>query len=175
MKLYFAQPDGRHGVFRGLKYPMDIPSAARWFPNCWVPMSGNSSFAPTPAARDTPEIVESGVPKGSTRLDRAGFFPTAKFLPTTSTPEAVQASPQMAQANQIEARLVLGSLAMPPTLQNLPLTRRALVLSDCEGTKTPVHPGNRPSLAAHDVLIEVHDLVDITISSRFARCLSSHP
>jgi hypothetical protein len=73
----------------------------------------------------------------------------------------------MAQANGVEHRLITGSFCDDAVLQSLPLSRHALVLNDCEGyEKTLFTPETVRTLTKHDVLIEVHDFVDLAISAK---------
>jgi hypothetical protein len=67
----------------------------------------------------------------------------------------------------VEDRLTTGAFCDAAALRALSFTRRALILSDCEGYEKHLFtPETVRALAAHDVLIEVHDMVDIEISGR---------
>lgn len=82
-------------------------------------------------------------------------------------PEALRLCEAMAKLNNVADRLTTGSFCRPETLRSIPLGKRALIISDCEGYETELFtPAIAPLLAHHDLLIEAHDFVDIEISAR---------
>ena len=77
---------------------------------------------------------------------------------------------EMARLNGVEKSVVAGGFCDSKTLQALPLQRRALILSDCEGyEKELLSEEIVPLLAQHDLLIEIHDFVDLEISDTIRR------
>ena len=158
----------RHGLFRGLKYPAKKSVGSELLPK----LLGSYERELQPLlerlrTRDYSEIVDIGCAEGYYAVGLARIFPNAKVFAYDTNPEALRLCRLMAQENRLEDRLVTGARCDATALQNLPLTRRALVVSDCEGyEKHLFSPATVRRLAAHDVLIEVHDLVDITISGR---------
>jgi SAM-dependent methyltransferase len=158
----------RHGPFRGLKYP-----AVKSVGSVLIPkLLGSYEREVHPLLerlkeRNYSEIVDIGCAEGFYAVGLARMFPDAKIFAYDTNPEAVRLCRRMAEENGVNNRLVTGAFCDAKTLASLPLTRRALVLSDCEGCEKHLFtPETVRALAVHDVLIEVHDMVDIEISAR---------
>jgi SAM-dependent methyltransferase len=117
--------------------------------------------------RDYSEIVDVGCAEGYYAAGLARMFPQAKVFAYDTNAEALELCRETARANGLEHRLITGARCDAATLLALPLTRRALVVSDCEGYEKHLFTAaSVRRLAAHDVLIEVHDVLDIGISAR---------
>jgi len=165
----------RHGPFRGLKYPagksvgsMLVPKLLGSYERELQPLLARL------AARDYSEIVDVGCAEGYYAVGLARMFARARVFAFDTNAEGLRLCRLMAEANGVADRLTTGSFCDAAALQNLPLTRRALVISDCEGYEQHLfNPDTVRKLAGHDVLIEVHDLVDITISARLRAVFSS--
>lgn len=158
----------RHGVFQGLKYPTSdllghvvTPKLLGSYERELQPLLERLR------ARDYSEIVDIGCADGYYAVGLARLFPNAKVFAYDINPEAIRLCQLMARENGVADRVVMGAFCDAVTLQTLAFTRRALVVSDCEGYEKHLFtPETARQLAAHDVLIEVHDLVDIEISAR---------
>jgi hypothetical protein len=165
----------RHGIFRGLKYPAEQSVGSVLI----AKLLGSYEQELQPllqrlAAQNYSEIVDIGCAEGYYAIGLGRLFPASKIFAYDTNPEGVRLCRLMAQANGVEPRLVTGSFCDAAVLQNLPLTRRALVVSDCEGyEKNLFTPETVRALTKHDVLIEVHDFVDLTISSKLRAVFES--
>lgn len=161
----------RHGVFRGMKYPVGKSVGSVLVPK----LLGSYERELHPLlerlrTRDYSEIVDIGCAEGFYAVGLARMFPNAKVFAYDTNPEAIRLCRLMAQKNEVKDRLVTGAFCDAGVLQGLPLTRRALILCDCEGYEKHLFtPETVRRLAAHDVLIEVHDMVDIEISRRLRK------
>jgi precorrin-6B methylase 2 len=155
-------------VFRGLKYPEEKSVCSALIPKLLG--SYESELQPLLQRlqmRNYSEIVDIGCAEGYYAVGLGRLFPVSKIFAFDTNPEATRLCQLMAQANQVASRMSLGSFCDAATLQNLPLTRRALVVSDCEGYEKHLFTADTiRKLVKHDVLIEVHDFIDIAISSR---------
>ena len=119
------------------------------------------------AAQNYSEIVDIGCAEGYYAIGLGRLFPASKVFAYDTNAEGIRLCRLMAQANGVEPRLVTGSFCDDAVLQSLPLSRHALVLNDCEGyEKTLFTPETVRTLTKHDVLIEVHDFVDLAISAK---------
>ena len=158
----------RHGLFRGLKYPLDKSIGSALIPKLLGSYEQElQALLNRLQSRSYSEIVDVGCAEGYYAVGLSRLFPHCKVFAYDTNPEAVRLCRLMAQANQVADRLVVGSFCDAATLQRLPLGQRALVLSDCEGYEKHLFtPEAIRKLSGHDVLIEVHDFVDITISAR---------
>jgi precorrin-6B methylase 2 len=156
----------RHGVFSSLKYPS--PKAASGAIVAKLLGSYERELHPLLErlrSRNYSEIVDIGCAEGYYAVGMARIFPSARIFAYDTSPEARQQCEEMAQANGVASRVTVGSFCDAAALQKLPLTRRALIFCDCEGYEKHLFtPQTVQTLAAHDVLIEVHDNIDIAIS-----------
>ena len=76
----------------------------------------------------------------------------------------------MAKLNSVYNRFNIGSFCSAKTLHKLELGSKALIISDCEGFEVELFDVQLASLLEpHDLLIELHDFVDITISSKIKK------
>ena len=158
----------RNGIFKGLKYPASKSVGSSLIPKllgCYE--RELQHLLERLAERDYSEIVDIGCAEGYYAVGLSRMFPRAKIFAFDTNPDGLQLCRLMAQANGVESRLATGDFCDAAALMNLPLTRRALVVSDCEGYEKHLFtPETVRHLAKHDVLIEVHDLLDINISGR---------
>lgn len=158
----------RHGVFQGLKYPTSellghvvTPKLLGSYERELQPLLERLR------TQDYSEVVDIGCAEGYYAVGLARLFPNATVYAYDINPEAIRLCRLMARENGVDARVITGAFCNATALQNLPFTRRALVVSDCEGYEKHLFtPETAHKLAAHDVLIEVHDLVDIGISAQ---------
>ena len=99
---------------------------------------------------------------------------TAKIFAFDTDTEAIRLCKAMAELNGVSERITTGSFCDADTLINLPLTEKALIFIDCEGYEKELFTKNNvPFLARHELLIEVHDFVDIEISSYLRKIFES--
>ena len=71
--------------------------------------------------------------------------------------------------NRVAHRVTVRSHFTADELRTLPVRRRRLIVCDCEGGETDIFtPQTGRKFAAWDLLIETHDFLDITISTRLA-------
>jgi SAM-dependent methyltransferase len=157
----------KHGVFKGMKYPSKEAAGSMLFPK--IIGSYEREIQPLIerlCARPYTEIVDVGCAEGYYAVGLAMRIPTAKVYAFDINEQAIALCKRMAEMNGVADRVVTGSFCDPETLMSLPLTGRALVISDCEAYEKKLFtPEVAAFLAPHDVLVEVHDCLDINISS----------
>jgi len=118
-------------------------------------------------------IVDIGSAEGYYAIGLARVFPTAKVFAFDTNSEALNFCRQMARSNRVEDRLETGGFCTTETLKSLNLGNKALIVSDCEGFEKELFTGQLvDSLSAHDFLIEVHDYIDIEISTNLRQVFS---
>jgi len=161
----------RNGPFRGMKYPSGKSVGSELIPKLLG--SYERELHPLLArlrSREYSEIVDIGCAEGFYAVGLALLFPQARIFAYDTNPEGIRLCRRMAQANGVVNRLTTGAFCDALQLQRLPLTRRALILCDCEGYEKHLFtPETVRVLAAHDVLIEIHDMIDISISERMEK------
>lgn len=157
----------RHGAFKGMKYPAIDAVGSALFPKLLG--SYESELAPILeqiCACEYTEIVDVGCAEGYYGVGLAMQIPTATVYAFDTNAHAIDLCRQMAQLNGVAERLQTGAFCDAAKLLSLPITRKALIISDCEGYEKQLF--NRQvaeQLRNHDFLIETHDVIDITISS----------
>lgn len=112
-----------------------------------------------------PTILDIGCADGYYAVGLAQRLPKARLLAYDIDPKAREATQKMADLNGASTQLAIHGACDSNTLKSLKDTR-ALVVCDCEGYEDHLFtPEVIPSLCSADLLIEIHDFVDIRIST----------
>jgi precorrin-6B methylase 2 len=137
----------RKGVFAGMRY-----AAARSVYSALLPKLLGT-------------YVDIGCAEGYYAVGMAMRCRNASIYAFDTNVEALELCRCMAEVNGVANRLTLGTLCDRATLARIPLRRKALIISDCEGYEKALFDVATASLLRkHDVLVEVHDFVDISTS-----------
>ena len=156
-----------HGVFAGMKYPEMASIGSVLLPKLLG--SYEKEIQPllkTICDNQYSEIVDIGCAEGYYAVGLAMKIKTAKIFAFDTNVEAIRLCEAMAELNNVSERITTGSFCDAKTLISLPLTERALIVSDCEGYEKELFSKDTvPFLTQHELLIEVHDFMDIEISS----------
>jgi hypothetical protein len=165
----------KHGPFKGMKYPERKAVGGSLVPKCLG--SYEREFHPVLekiCSNEYSEIVNIGCAEGYYAIGLAMRIPTAKVFAYDTNNEAIDLCKQMARMNNVAERLITGSFCDANTLRSIPFTRKALIISDCKGYEKYLFTEEIvPFLLLHDLLIEVHDFIDIEISSMIRQCFQS--
>lgn len=157
----------KHGPFKGMKYPEKKSVGSALIPK----LLGSYEREIQPIIEQicsTPysEVVDIGCAEGYYAIGLAMQIKTAKIFAYDTNEEAIRLCRKMAQINLVSERLVVGSFCDANTLRSVPFTNKALIISDCEGYEKELFTEEIvPFLSRHDLLIEIHDFLDIEISS----------
>ena len=164
----------RHGLFYGMKYPTLEAAGSALYPK----LLGSYELELRPVMEqimqtDYDSVVDVGCAEGYYATGLALRLPEAKIFAFDLDERAQRLCRQMAEVNGVTARVEVGSACSPSVLAGLPLGRRALIISDCEGYEQLLFtPECVAALAQHDVLIEVHAFVNpdipVLLRQRFA-------
>ena len=157
----------RHGVFSGMRYPEIEAVGSAMFPKLLGSYESELRAVMDRVCKtDYTEIVNIGCGEGYYAVGLAMRIPKARVYAYDINEEAIRLCRKMAAANGVSERLVTGSFCDAETLKSIPFTQRALIISDCEGYEKELFTEDVAlSLARHDILIELHDFIDLTISS----------
>jgi hypothetical protein len=163
-----------HGPFRGLRYVRAEAAGSALLPK----VLGCYEHELHPVIErvlrtDYTDIVDVGCAEGYYAVGFGMRSPAATVRAFDTSPRARRLCAELAEHNGVAARLRLGDLCNEAVLLGLPLGRRALIVSDCEGYEAQLFtPSVAVQLARHDLLIEVHEADDPdlsrTLQSRFA-------
>ena len=118
------------------------------------------------------KIIDVGCAEGYYAVGLALKVPEARIFAFDIDPRARELCEEMAKVNGVSERVVVGGECNCERLGAL-LDDRSLVICDCEGYELELlDPDRVPSLRVSDVLVELHDFIDRSISptiiSRFS-------
>jgi precorrin-6B methylase 2 len=161
----------RHGPFQGMRYPQAESVGSTLFPKLLGSYEREiQPMVETICGKPYTEIVDIGCAEGYYAVGLAMRIPSATVFAFDTDRRAIDLCRRMAELNGVGERVVAGSPCSTETLLSLPLTKKALVVCDCEGCEKELFTEETVSiLRDHDVLVEVHDLIDIEISSLIRR------
>jgi hypothetical protein len=113
------------------------------------------------------EIIDVGCAEGFYAVGLARRIKGARVFAYDTNARAQQLCRAMAEANGVSDRVTIHGYCSPETLLDFAFTGRGLIVCDCEGYETTLFsPAVAEKLSGCDVLVELHDIFDPTISSR---------
>ena len=157
----------KNGPFRGLRYPSAAAAGSALLPK----RLGSYEMELAPVwervlQKKYTGIVDIGSAEGYYAIGLGLKFPEARIFAFDTDLAANRLCAEMARLNGVADRLTLGSFCDEKTLLGLQLGERALIVSDCEGFEKDLFtPSVARFLARHDLVIEVHDLLDREIAT----------
>jgi hypothetical protein len=133
------------------------------------------SILETLASRDYTRIIDIGCAEGYYAVGMARRFPEARVYAFDTDPFARNMCRRMAQLNDVSDRVEVRSGADFAVLGEV-VGDRSLVICDCDGCEAYLlDPRECPCLLRADLLIELHDHFDATISpTLLANFATSH-
>lgn len=162
------QPVVRNGLFKGLKYPGFEAAGSAVFPK----FIGSYESELIPVFKQIIEgrydtILDIGCAEGYYANGLSLIMPETIVYAYDVDERARNICRQIAQLNGLENRVLIGKKMDAAGLASFDFSdKKAFVLSDCEGyEKMLFTKENMHNLKNTDVLIEVHDLFDLTIST----------
>ena len=157
----------RHGPFRGMRYPTTKSVGSALVPKILGSYESElHSIVDRICRQEYSDIVDIGCAEGYYAVGLAMRLRNANIYAYDTNKDAIRLCKQMARLNNVMDRLTTGDFCDSNTLRSLPLGKRALIVSDCEGYEKILFTKETAShLANHELLIEIHDFIDIEISS----------
>lgn len=174
----FAQLTADHGLvvqggpFKGMKYVPQIATPARLIGDALLPkLVGcyeaelHGTLATLPQAKYT-RIVNIGCAEGYYAVGLALRDPGVVVFAFDTLPRERQFCAEMATANGVADQVRIGAECTVEALNSL-ASDQTLIICDCEGCELALlDPVRAPGLSRSDVLVELHDCVNPTISKR---------
>jgi ribosomal protein L11 methylase PrmA len=112
-------------------------------------------------------IIDIGCAEGYYAVGLARRIKTARVYAFDTNKEALRLCREMARVNDVSDRIITGNYCDMDVLKSIPLVGRTLIISDCEGYEKHLFTEKSASFfRLYDLLIELHDFVDINISSQ---------
>lgn len=165
----------KHGPFKGMRYPRPESVGSSILPKLLG--SYEQEIAPLMerlCCEQFSEVVDIGCAEGYYAVGLAMRIADVKVFAFDTDYDARRSCREMAALNNVTERMYVGAMCDTTKLLSLPLTAKALILSDCEGyEKLLFTVENSDFLAKHELLIEVHDFIDPTISDHLRMALQS--
>ncbi len=167
LKTLSSELTVRSGPFKGMKYPGAEAAGSALIPK----LLGSYERELHPVierliAKGYDDVIDVGCAEGYYATGMALRLPKARIhaYDTSDTARALCAA--MASLNGVADRVSIGTTCTPETLINFPKPGRTLVIVDCESyEKVLFTPAVRDALKDSDMLIEMHDFLDVTIST----------
>ncbi|MFD2162919.1 class I SAM-dependent methyltransferase [Paradesertivirga mongoliensis] len=155
-----------NGPFKAMKYPSMDALCSAIYPK--LIGSYEQELHPTIetfSTRDYSEIIDVGCAEGYYAVGLSLMFPKAKIYAYDIDPAARRLCLDMAKLNNRDSSISIRNFCTAKELASFNFTRRGLIVCDCEGfEKHLFNSSNLKNLNRCDIIIEVHDFVDIEIS-----------
>lgn len=171
----FESLEVRNGAFRGMKYPSLTSHGSELFPKLLGSYELEiQGVVEKLLERNYTEIIDVGCAEGYYAVGLALRFKNAKVFAYDTQELAQEQCREMAKLNGVSDRVAVRAFFSPEELAKFPFTGRGLIVSDCEGfEKVLFNESNLKNIANADIIIEVHDFIDITISTYLKGLLSA--
>lgn len=165
-KALFPELTVQNGPFRGMSYPSSQAYGSEIMPKLLG--SYESELHPLIelfCQRHYKQVIDIGCAEGYYAVGLAMRIPSTVVYAFDINPDATAFCREMALLNGVNLRVKTCGLCSVDTLLSLPLTDSTLIISDCEGYEKLLF-SNCTSKHLHrvDLLIEVHDCIDPSIS-----------
>lgn len=156
------------GPFKGLRYPSRDSFGSALFPKLLGSYESELHAALNTLLKNSYDtIVDIGCGEGYYAVGLARRLPQARVYAFDTEPRVRELCAKMAQLNGVADRVHIESQCDKRVLLTLPLGKKALIISDCEGYEGALFDGQVAAhLSHHDFLIETHDFIDIELSDK---------
>ncbi len=158
----------RQGPFAGMRYVADRSVGSALMPKLLGSYERElHGLIEAACSRSYDAVVDIGCAEGYYAVGFARRLPNSQVYAYDLKKEARDLCRAMAEGNDVADRVHIETRCDPEALLKLPLGQRALIVSDCEGFEKELFtPTVAAALADHDLLIEIHDFIDIETSPR---------
>ena len=174
MKKKFSDLTVGDGLFKGMLYPDFNAYGSAIFPKLLGSYESELYFEVGNLLKNNYKyIVDIGCAEGFYAVGTARLSPSSIVLAYDINEKAISFCKQMAQLNNV-TNIKFGDFCSQDTLRGLDFGNKSLIICDCEGYEKELFAGNiSSSLKECDILIELHDLYDETISPSILKEFSS--
>ncbi len=166
----------KNGPFKGLRYAEPKTIGSELFPK----LLGSYEKELQPLIKRIcntkyDQILNVGCAEGYYANGLALKMPNSKIYAYDIDTEAVKLCRKMAKINHVEKQVTVRNKCTAKTLYSfLPLNKRTLILSDCEGYEEELFTARVVSkLSKSDFLIEIHDFLNVEISTKIKKIFES--
>lgn len=175
--LKYLFPDFRvqSGPFKGMKYVGFNAACKRVIPKMLGSYESELHPSVVNLQKNTySEIINVGCAEGYYAVGLARIIPKAKIWCYDTSKTILEVCREMAESNAMLDRLILlNEFCTSNTLLNFKFSGRGLIICDCEGYEMELFTKeNVKNLTNCDLIIELHDLVNMHISSTMEEIFS---
>lgn len=158
----------RNGVFKDMRYPEMMAIGSSLAPKILGSYEREiHQVIESICTTNYSNIIDIGCAEGYYAVGLARRIKTARIYAFDTNKEALRLCREMARVNGVSDRIITGNYCDIDVLKSIPLVGRTLIISDCEGYEKYLFTEKSASFfRPHDLLIEIHDCVDINISSQ---------
>lgn len=160
-------PVVRNGIFKGMQYPDFLAAGSAIYPK----FIGSYERELTPIFEQIINekydlIIDVGCAEGYYAVGLAMLMPDAKVIAYDTDPRARDLCKRIAILNNVAKSISIKGTLTAEELGTIDITsKKTLIISDCEGYEKQLFTTNNiQHLKNCDVLIETHDLFDLSIS-----------
>lgn len=166
-----------YGPFKGLQYPSYNSIGSALYPKLLGSYERelHATFEEL-GQYDFSEILNVGCGEGYYAVGLARKFPNSRVFAYDIDPHALHLCQQMVDLNKVTGRVFLKSQMGASDLKRFKFTGTGLIVCDCEGFEMRLFNAcNLVNLKQCHLLIEIHDYIDINISSILSKLfLTTH-
>jgi hypothetical protein len=164
----------RNGPFKGLTYPALDAFGSAIYPKLLGSYEKELHETINNLRKNKySEIIDVGCAEGYYANGCSLIFPEAKVYAYDIDATARKLCHSMAKLNGVADRVEVRSYCSAEELQHFQFTDRGLIICDCEGYEMQLfNQTNINNLAKCDIIIEVHDFVNIEISGYLSKLFS---
>lgn len=162
-----VEPVVRNGYFKGMRYPGFQAAGSAIYPKFMG--SYETELAPIISSlikNNYDTVIDVGCAEGYYAVGLAMLLPNAQVFAYDTEEYARKLCQQIANLNKVQDRVTIKGTLNANELKTFDFTnKKAFIISDCEGFEKQLFTkDNIDNLKNCDVLIETHDLFDLTIS-----------
>jgi hypothetical protein len=156
-----------HGPFQGMKYPGEEAAGSAFIPKLLGSYERElHQILEHLLAKNYPAMVDVGCAEGYYAVGVALRLPQCVVTAYDLDARARELCQRMAAVNGMQDRVQVEAFCDAATLVNFTASGRSLIICDCEAYEKQLFtPAVREALRGHDILIEMHDFLDVSISS----------
>ncbi|MEX2231771.1 MAG: methyltransferase [Cyclobacteriaceae bacterium] len=164
-----------HGPFKGLQYPTYNAIGSTLYPKLLGSYERElHEVIEALSEKQFSEVINIGCGEGYYAIGLCRKFPSAKIFACDTDTQAIRLCQQMAALNYVADRMVFHTHFTASDLENFEFTGRGLIVCDCEGFEKYLFTlSNLDNLKECHLLIEVHDYIDIDISTSLTKLFST--
>ncbi len=164
-----------HGPFKGILYPEFNSIGSTLYPKLIGSYESElHEIIEQICATEYSEILNIGCGEGYYAVGLGLRIRGARIFAYDTDSLARSLCSQMATLNNVDARVQIYSLCTQGILREFTFTKKGLIVCDCEGFELELfNQSTINNLKRCDLLIETHDFIDISISTKLAELFTS--